>query len=91
MGFRPPRADHGLWYKWSDDHDVCDYIATHVDDVIIAAKKPMDYMALIEQEFVSRDMDDSPRYYLGNDVKNNLGKYIHISSTKYVSEIVRKY
>jgi hypothetical protein len=91
MGFRSSRADPDLWYKKSDDHSGYDYIATHVDDVIIAAKRPMDYMALIEQEFVLRNMEDSPEYYLGNDIKKIMGKYMHVYSTKYLTETVRKY
>ena len=69
MGFKSSRVDHDLWYKKSEDHSGYDYIATHVDDVIIAAKRPMDCMALIKKEFVLRDMEDSPKYYLGNNVK----------------------
>ena len=91
MGFRSSRADHDLWYKKSDDNEGYYYITTHVDDVIIAAKRPMDYMAHIDQEVILRDMEDFPKFYLGNDVKKVLRKYIHISSTKYVPEIVRKY
>ena len=36
-------------------------------------------------------MEDSPEYYLGNDIKKIMGNYMHVSSTKYVTETVRKY
>jgi len=38
LGFSPTRADPDLWYRKSDDYEGYDYIATHVDDIIIAAK-----------------------------------------------------
>jgi len=51
MGFTPARANPDLWYQKSDDYDRYVYLATHVDDIIIAAKCPAEYMTQIEQEF----------------------------------------
>ena len=90
MGFVPTRADQDLWYKRSEHYDGYDYIATHVDDLIIASKKPSDYMAQIEQEFLVRNIEDSPSYYLGNDIKRIKDK-VHISSKKYVTEVFRRF
>ena len=42
-GFQPSRADPGLWLKKSFDGLYYEYIATHVDDLIIASKDPMVY------------------------------------------------
>jgi restriction endonuclease Mrr len=52
IGFFPSRADQDLWIRKSDDYHGYDYIATHVDNIIIAAKRPQEYMAMIEQEFM---------------------------------------
>ena len=52
--------DQDLWYRKSDDYEEYDYIATHIDDIIIAAKKPMDYMNVIEQSFKVRSVNSSP-------------------------------
>jgi len=90
MGFTPTRADQDLWYKKSKDHDGYDYIATHVDDIAIAAKRPSEYMSLIEQEFTVRNKTESPSYYLGNDLKDKKGK-LHISNEKYIKEMLRKH
>jgi len=90
MGFILTRADQDLWYKKSTDYEGYDYIATHVDDIIIAAKRPIEYMTMIEQEFVVRNKEDSPSYYLGNNIKRK-GKYLHVSNKKYITEILRKY
>ena len=90
MGFKPSRADQDLWIRKSDDYDGYDYIATHVDDIIIVAKDPSKYMTQLEQDFKLRDVSDSPEYYLGNDLRQQ-GNTFHISSAKYVKEAIRKY
>ena len=90
MGLSPTRADQDLWYRKSPDYDGYNYIATHVDDIIIAAKRPIEYMAKIEQEFVVHNKEDSPSYYLGNGMKQWDG-YLHVSNKKYIAEMLRKY
>ena len=90
MGFVPTRADQDLWYRKADDHDGYDYIATHVDDIAIAAKRPAHYMDQIEQEFLVRNKEDSPSYYLGNDLKMH-GTRLHVSNKTYTKEMLRKY
>jgi hypothetical protein len=91
MGFQPSRADQDLWWKKSDDYDSYDYLATHVDDVICVAKNPSQYISQIKQEFKLRDTTDKPSYYLGNDLKKMRSGQIHISSTTYTKEALRKY
>eukprot|EP00957_Ditylum_brightwellii_P105122 8013033-Ditylum_brightwellii.AAC.1 len=44
----------------------------------------------IEQHFNVRDVTDLPEYYLGNDLIKQNGR-IHISTKKYVTEVLRKY
>lgn len=90
MGFTCTRADQDLWIRKSDEYNGYDYIATHVDDLIIASKNPGKYMNDVEQEFMIRNKADSPSYYLGNDIKT-VGKYLHISTKKYVTEILRRF
>ena len=90
MGFIPTRADQDLWYKKSSDQSGYDYIATHVDDIMIAAKRPGLYMDMIEKQFIIHNKTDSPDYYLGNDQKIRNG-LPHISSKKYISEALRNY
>ena len=40
IGFIPSRADQKLWIIKAKDYDGYDYLATHVDDLIVAAKRP---------------------------------------------------
>ena len=61
IGFIPSRADQELWIIKSDDHGGYDYLAAHVDDLIVAAKRPGEYIAKIEQEFGLRNIEDSPK------------------------------
>lgn len=56
IGFHPSRANPNLLIKASNDYNGYDYIATWVDDLIVVAKKPEQYIALIEQQFVLRNI-----------------------------------
>ena len=67
-GFVPSRADPDLWIKKSTIG--YDYIAAHVDDLIVVAEEPQEYIALIEQEFALRNIESEPSYYLGTSLKN---------------------
>ena len=88
IGFTPTRADPDLWYRKSDDYEGDDYMATHVDDIIIAAKRPVEYMAKIEQEFNIRNQEDLPSCYLGNSYKRDPNGHLHILSSKYLKEVL---
>ena len=91
LGFRSSRADQDLWYRESKDYEGYDYIASHVDDLLIASKRPQEIMAAIEHEFMLRNKEDSPSYYLGNDLRRTKEGYLHVSSKKYVTEVLRRY
>ena len=88
IGFPPSRADPDLWIKKSEEYSGYDYIATHVDDLLIASKEPTKYMSMLEQEFHIRNIEDSPSYYRGCDISNVNGRW-HISTKKYVTETLR--
>ena len=90
IGFIPTRADQELWIIKSKDHDGYDYLATHVDDLILAAKRPGQYMSKIEQEFGLRNIEDSPKFYLGCNVTAR-PEGIHISCKTYIEEALRVY
>ena len=48
LGFTPYREYQDLWLRKPDKYDGCDYIAPHVDNIIIAEKNPSKYMNEIE-------------------------------------------
>jgi hypothetical protein len=62
IGFTCSRVDQDLWWKRTTDYHGYDFIATHVDDLIIAAKNPAIYMNDIEQQFAIRNKAESPTY-----------------------------
>ena len=49
MGFTPSQADPDLWIKKEGDSYA--FLGVHVDDVVVAAKNPQEYIARIEQEY----------------------------------------
>ena len=81
IGFTASRADLDLWYRKSDDYHGYEYIVTHINDFLIAAKDPSKYMAFLEQEFYVRNIEDSPSYYRGCNITLVKGKW-HVSTKK---------
>ena len=90
MDFLPTRADQDLWYIKSKDYDGYDYITTHIDDFMIESKKPSKYMTTIQQDFLLRNIEESPSYYLGMEIKLVNGKR-HLSQCKYIKEVVENF
>ena len=88
--FTPFRSDQDVWIRKSDEYEGYDYIATHMADVSIADKNPSKYMHDIEMHLKGRDITDSPNYYPRNEMVQ-FGDRIHVSSKKYVNEILNKY
>ena len=88
--FSPSRADQDLCTIKSYDYEGNNYLVTHMDDVIIDAKNTSKYMHKIAMYFRVRDITDSTKYYLGNELVQ-VGNHIHFSSNKYVNEILCKY
>ena len=64
---------------------------THVDCIIIVSPNPQYIMSMIEKEFILRNVEDNPKCYPVNDIKEVLDKYLHSAPTKYISEMLRKY
>ena len=88
--FKPSISYKYLWIQKYDEYEGYYYIATQVDDAIIAAKNPSKYMHEIEMHFKFRDIADYPKYYLVNEL-SRVVNIIHVSSKKYLNEILRKY
>ena len=90
LGFKPSRVDPDLWMKPNKDGDGYDYIATHVDDLIVVGKTPQEYIALIEQEFALRNVESEPQYYLGTSLTRMQDGKILMNSKSYITEVIRK-
>ena len=59
-------------------------------DVIISANNPSKYTHNLDMHFKAREINASPKYYLGNELVR-VGNNIHVQSKKYVNEVLRKY
>ena len=70
IDYTTSRSDQDLWLRKSDKYDGYDYIATHVGDIIIAAKNPYKFINEIEKTFQVHNITDSPDYYLRNELVN---------------------
>ena len=90
LGFTISRLYQYLWIRKSDRYERYEYIATHVDGIIIAANNPSKYMHEFDMQFMVRDIPGSPNYYIVNELVG-VGDSIHASSKYYLNEILRKY
>ena len=70
LGFIPSKAEPNLWFRDMKDH--YEYIATYVDDLMIASKDPQKIIDYLEKEYTLKGVGE-PQYYLGGDV-NILGE-----------------
>ena len=90
MGFTTTRSDPDVWIIKSTNHFGYDYIAIHVDDLIIMAMKPLKYLEILKEDFTIRNIEENPSRYLGNDY-NPMDNKIKVSCMSYINEILRKY
>jgi len=79
MGVKVSRAYRDLWIKLSADGKSYEYIASHVDDVIIVCKDPDQYIEIIKKNFPIRKIEKNPAYYLGNDLEVRKDRTIKVS------------
>ena len=68
-----------------------DYIATHVDDLIVVSKNPQEYISAIEQEFALRNIEIDPKYYLGARFNRRPDGKLAMNMEEYIKEVIRKY
>ena len=94
MGFKPSKADPDMWYR--NKHDHYEYIATYVDDLLVASRDPQSVMKALEEQYVLKGVG-IPEYYLGADIlqapeewKTEPVDWI-ISSKTYTSTMIQKF
>ena len=91
MGFSVSRADADLWIKKTKDDNGYEYIATHVDDVIVVAKDPKTHITRMANHFPIKKVEENPSYYLGNNLQHNGPKQMKVSLEKYIKEVIRRH
>ena len=65
MGFRPSQTDFDLWIRPRSYH--YEYIATHVNDILVFSKNPMSFLEEVQTKFKLQGIG-MPEYYLGGNV-----------------------
>ena len=94
MGFRPSKADHDLWLRLNGDH--YEYIATWVDDLLVASRNPNAIMDELRQDYILKGVG-IPEYYLGGNVDilgeqwEKEGIKYALSAQTYVKNVVEKF
>ena len=68
IGFVPSRIDGAFWYKLREDGSGYNYIASHVDDLMIAAVDVNEIVTFLKSEFIIKD-EALPDDYLGLTMK----------------------
>ena len=65
MGFIHTRFDPNVWLKRREDGSGYDYISTYVDDFLITAKEPWQYMEHLQTIYKIKNPEERPSNYLG--------------------------
>ena len=91
MGLAPTRADPDLWIKTTSNGQSYDYIATHVDDLIVVSKNPEQYLDKLKENFPLRHVHENPDFYLGNNMVTRKDSTVKVSLEKYIREVIRKF
>ena len=91
FGFSPSRADPDVWIKLSKDKTYYEYIASHVDDIIVVSKEPERYIDMFKKIYPLRNVEKDPDFYLGNNMKRESSSKIKVSLEKYIKEVIRKF
>jgi Reverse transcriptase (RNA-dependent DNA polymerase) len=90
MGFTASRYDRDVWMSMRDDQSGYDYICTHVDDFMVVARNPEQWIQAIKSRFLLKTVGP-PTYYLGNNFTwlERSGTWA-VGCATYLKECVRK-
>ena len=61
FGFKPSRANPDLWIKESSDGTHYECVATHIDDLIIASRNPMEYIEKLRETYPLQNVEKNPK------------------------------
>ena len=68
MGFMPSKADPCIWMRGNKNLKYYEYIATYVDDLIIAAHNPGKIIQILKEDYKLKVRGDRPlSHHLGAD------------------------
>ena len=68
MGFTPSKADPCVWMRENKNLKYCEYIATYVDDLCIAAQNPGKIIQTLKEDYQLKVKGDgSLNHHFGAD------------------------
>eukprot|EP00980_Cylindrotheca_fusiformis_P021594 scaffold8446_cov90-Cylindrotheca_fusiformis.AAC.2 len=90
MGFLPSRADPSIWMRRVDDH--YEYIATYVDDLAIASKKPQEIIdALMNKYKFKLKGTGEISFHLGCDYFRDQDGVLRFAPKQYIEKMVSSF
>eukprot|EP00980_Cylindrotheca_fusiformis_P001081 scaffold304_cov98-Cylindrotheca_fusiformis.AAC.1 len=90
MGFLPSRADPSIWMRRVDDH--YEYIATYVDDLAIASKKPQEIIdALMNKYKFKLKGTGEISFHLGCDYFRDQDGVLCFAPKQYIEKMVTSF
>jgi hypothetical protein len=89
MGFTRSKSDVCVYYQSDREHKII--ILLYVDDIIIASKHDMLLDTTVRQLCQSFQMEsDTLHYYIGMEVRVNVGVSTHLSQENYIKRICKR-
>jgi hypothetical protein len=89
LDFRSARYDKDVWIRLSKDGTHYEYVCTHSDDFMIAARKPQAIMDAIKETYNVKS-EGPPDYYLGNDYKRDKKGRWCFGCKRYIKEALAR-
>ncbi len=91
LGFEPTYADPDVWIR--DAGDVYEYVATWVDDLLVAMKNPKEFMDALQAEPYKYKLKgvEEPKYHLGGDFFRDSDGTLCYGAQTYIRRLVQDY
>ena len=90
MGWKPCKLEPDVWLKRVDDH--YEYIATYVDDLLIASKNPKAVTDELMERFKFKLKGTGPlTFHLGCDYFRDEQGHLCVSPKKYIERFLESF
>ena len=91
LGFKPTYADPDVWLR--DAGDVYEYVTTWVDDLLVAMKKPKEFMDALQSEPYKYKLKgvEEPKYHLGGDFFRDFDGTLCYGAQTYIKRLIQDY
>lgn len=92
LGFYRSKADPDVWMRHNKKLDIYEYIATYVDDLLLAMEDPASIIALLKSKFKYKIKGDGPLdYHLGTSYERDKDGRLIYHTKKYIERLASMY